>query len=355
MTKAPFIFAMLVIACHGAASPPEKDQPVEARCVAAATRSIDETLLVRGRVEPPPGGDLPVASQVAGRVERIDVREGQHVAAGDVVGRVESAPSRDVAQQADAAVAQARAGAANANSTLARTQILVTKGIAAKQELDDARARADAAKASLNAALASADQAHRMLGRVEVRSTFPGIITRVFRGPGALVDGTAATPLVQLAAEGGVELVADVTEVDLLRIAPGQTATITFPFGAKATTGVVRTRAAALEASTGLGVVRIGIEPTDAPLGSFGHALLAIGHRDGVLVVPAAALRNALADGAELVRCTADDKAEVASVDVGWRDDQFVEITKGLAAGDRVATEHVLGLQDGTPIAKAKP
>ena len=344
------VLIALAFGCHGSEQAKEKEQPVDARCVPATTRSIDETLLVRGRVEPPPGGDLPVASQVAGRIERIDVSEGQRVAAGEIVAQVESAPSRDAAQQADAVVAQAKAAESNANATLDRTQILVGKGIAAKQELDDARARASAAKASLAAALASADQAHRMLGRVDVRSTFPGIITRVFRGPGALVDGTAATPLVQLAAEGGVELVADVTEVDLLRMAPGQTATITFPFGAKSTTGVVRTRAAALDATTGLGVVRIGIEPTDAPLGSFGHALVAIGHRDGVLVVPASALRNALADGAKVARCGANHEAELVSVDVGWRDEHFVEIKKGLNAGDRVATEHVLGLDDGTPI-----
>ncbi len=342
----------LLAACRSAPAERE-DHPVEVRCVPETHESIDETIALRGRLEPPPGGDLPVAAQVAGRIVSISVREGQHVESGDEIALVDGAPSRDAARQADAAVAQAKAADANAVATLARIQLLVSKGIAAKQELDDARARADAAKAGVSAAAAAADNAHRTLGRVTVRSTFSGIITRIFRGPGALVDGTAATPVVELASEGGVELVADVTERDLLRIAPGQRATITFSYGAAPATGLVRTRAAALDAATGLGVVRIGVDRTDAPIGAFGRAVVTVAHRDRVPVVPAAAVRNAVADGAEVVRC-AGGKAEVVAVQVGWRDVREVEIKGGLAPGDRVATDHVLGLATGTSIAEPK-
>ena len=353
MKRAVALALLALAACRSAPHESDEDRPVEAQCAVPDHRAIDEKLFVRGRLEPPPGGDLPVASQVAGRIESVSVREGQHVAAGDEIALVEGAPSRDAARQADAAVAQAKASDANAKATLARIDLLVSKGIAAKQELDDARARADAAKAAVAAAIAASDNAHRTLGRTSVRSTFSGVITRIFRGPGALVDGTAQTPIVELAAEGAVELVADVTERDLLRLAPGQPAVITFPAGAPQSSGVVRTRAAALDPTTGLGVVRIGVDRTDAPIGAFGHALVTVAHRDDVLVVPASAVRKPIADGAEVIRCK-EDKAEVVPVTIGWRDDQLVEIKSGLAPGDRVATAHVLGLETGTSIAEPK-
>jgi hypothetical protein len=72
-----------------------------------------------------------------------------------------------------------------------------------------------------------------------------------------------------------------------------------------------------------------------------------------VLVVPAEAMRGAVADGAEVVVCK-DGKADVRTVKVGWRDDKRVEIAEGLAAGDRVATDHVLGLETDAPIVEAK-
>jgi hypothetical protein len=64
-------------------------------------------------------------------------------------------------------------------------------------------------------------------------------------------------------------------------------------------------------------------------------------------------MRGAVADGAEVVVCK-DGKAEVREVKVGWRDDERVEITNGLAAGERVALDHVLGLETDSPIVEAK-
>jgi RND family efflux transporter MFP subunit len=344
--------ALAAGACRGGAGARAEAAAVEVRCVEAKTTPIDETVLLRGRVETPPGGDLPVASQIAGRIDTVLVREGQHVARGDEIALVDDEPTRDAARQADANVTQAKAAAENAQTTLARITLLVNKGIAAKQELDDARARADAAKAAVSAAGAASSSAHFNLRRVSVRSSFAGVITRIFRGPGALVDGTAQTPIAQLAAEGAVELVADVTEGELMRTANGQKAAIVFPWGAPETTGVVRARSSALDTATGLGFVRIALDRADVPIGAFGRAVVTVAHRDA-RVLPTSALRGPVADGAEVVRCNADGKAELVPIHVGWRSDASFEVTSGLGPHDRVAVDHVLGLDNGTPIAQA--
>jgi multidrug efflux pump subunit AcrA (membrane-fusion protein) len=71
------------------------------------------------------------------------------------------------------------------------------------------------------------------------------------------------------------------------------------------------------------------------------------------LVVPAAALRRSLEGHDELLRC-ADGHAEVREVEIGVRAPAGVEVTKGLAAGDRVVVDHVLGIEDGAAIEEGK-
>jgi RND family efflux transporter MFP subunit len=319
----------------------------------AARQSVAADHVLRGRVAAPPGGDLPVASQVQGRIVQVLVHEGDHVAAGAVVAAVDDTASRDALRQAEAALVQAKASEANADATLERTRQLVARGIAAKQELDDATARSDQAHAGVNAAVAASDLARRTLGRVQVRSTFEGVVTRVWRGAGALVDGTAATPIVQLAASMLAEFDVDATERQLADIETGQGAKIELDTGA-AIDGTVRARSTALDPTTGLGFVRIAIDAkTPVTLGAFGRATVELGKRDGVLVVPEDAMRGAAADGAEVVVCK-DGKADVRTVRVGWRNDTQVEIVEGLADGERVAVDHVLGLETGAPIVEAK-
>jgi RND family efflux transporter MFP subunit len=340
-------------ACHGSAADSiESRTPLRVRCEAPRTQAIDETVALRGRIQPPPGGDLPVASQVAGRLAQVAVREGEVVRQGDVIATVDDANTRDILRQADAALAQAQATAANAKATLERTRALVARGIAARQELDDATGKAAEAQAGVASSVAAADLARRTLGRVVIRSTFAGLVTRVWRGAGALVDGTAAMPVVQLAATTAAEFVADATGPDLVRVKEGDVVHGTLTDGA-AFTGAVITRARALDPATGLGAVRIAVSKLDdtVPIGAYGRVVVQVDHREAVRTLPASALRGAVSDGAEVAVCK-DGKIEIRAVHVGWRDDDRFEVDS-LTDVEHVAVEHVLGLQDGMAIDEA--
>ena len=316
---------------------------------------VDETVALRGRIEPPPGGDLPVAPQVPGRIVSVAVHEGQRIHAGDLVASVDAGPSRDAARQADAALAQARAGEVNANATLERTRAVVLRGIAPKQELDDNIARAAAAHEAVVAAQAGVDAAQRTLGRVYLHSSFDGVVTRIWRGAGAIVDGTAATPIIQLAASTSVEFVADATESELFAIEEGQTATGTLVGGGDPFEGAVRARSTSLDPATGLGAVRITLAAGSGkiPIGAFGRIVVTTAHRDAVLVLPSTALRGSVADGAEVAECKGG-KSVLHTVKVGWRDDDRLEVLDGISEGDLVAIDHVLGLEDDTAIVELK-
>ena len=355
MTASRFLllFCGLCCACqHPAQAEPEPK--VTVHCVAATREAVDVTLELRGHLEPPPGGDLPLASQVAGRIEDVLVHEGQRVQTGDVAANVDDLASRDAVRQAEATLAQARAAELNASATLERTRALVARGIAARQELDDAVAKAETDAQSVVAAVAALVLSRRTLGRVQVRIAFGGVVTHVWRGAGAIVDGTAATPLAQIAAESGAEFVADATERDLSRVVSGRPARVQLAADTPALTGSVRAVSSALDPATGLGLVRVSLTqpPGTFLMGAEGRVAIAIQHRESVLLLPTQALRGAVADGAEVVVCTPKG-ASVRAVQVGYRDDQRFEVTQGLAADEKVAVDHVLGLETGTNLVEA--
>ncbi len=319
------------------------------------------------------------------------MHEGDRLARGTVVATVDDLAPRAAAKEAGAALARVRAADVAAQSALSRAKDLAARGIVSKKDVEDATARAEAARAEVEAETAAVRLATGTLGRVDVRTTFEGVVTRVFRGAGARVDGTAATPIVQLAAVDAVELYADATERDLARVKEGQKAEIAFSTGVRLL-GTVIARARSLDAATGLGSVRIRVEgqappaedddkkgddkkgedkkdddkkdddkkgddkkdeaPAGAPpIGAFGKATILVGKRDGAMMLPASALRGAAADGAEIVLCKGK-KVEVRAVTVGYRDAKRVEIAEGLKEGEKVAVDHILGLDDEAEIAE---
>jgi membrane fusion protein (multidrug efflux system) len=359
----------------------DEKPPVEVHCVTATRVALEETLTLRGRTAPPPGGDLPMASQIAGRITESRVHEGDHLTRGAVIATVDDLAPRAAATGAGAALARAKAADTAAQSALGRARDLSSRGIASKKDVEDAVARAEAAHAEVDAESAAVRLASGTLGRVDVRSTFDGVVTKVWRGAGALVDGTAATPVIQLATTSSVELVADATERDLARVEIGQKAEITLATGGARLAGAVVARSSALDPATGLGTVRIRIDgpakeddkkaddkkgddkkgddkkddekAAPPPLGAFGRVVIAVGRREGALVLPPSALRGAVAEGTEIALCKGE-KVEIRAVTVGYRDPRQVEIVEGLKEGDRVAVDHVLGLDEESKIAEAK-
>ena len=350
----PYALVACCAACHRAAEP-DPEPKVSVHCVQPSRRAVDETVELRGHIEPPAGGNLPLASQVAGRIVDLLAHEGELVRAGQVIANIDDVATRDAVRQAQATLAQANASKANSLATLERTRALVKRGIAPQQELDDATAKAETDKQGGAAAQAGLDLARRTLGRVQVRSAFSGVVTQVWRGAGALVDGTAATPILQVAASSGAEFVTDSTERELASVTVGCAAAVTLAPDAPPITGTIRTVSSAIEPSTGLGTVRIALEhaPPGLVMGVHGRAIIFVRHREGVLVVPEAALRGAVTDGAEVFVCAAN-VAKLRTVAVGYRAAQQVEIVSGLRDDEQVAIDHVLGLDDGTQLVQAK-
>ncbi len=197
-------FSGLAAACnHAAAEAPggkeEAQGPIKVRCAPVEEGTVIDSVALRGTVAPQPERDALVAPQIQGRLLKVTVQEGDDVEEGQIIARVDASSLIDQAAQTDAALERARAENRNAKSTLARTEQVFEKGIAPRQELDDTTERAASAEASEDEAKALSKQAHRQIARTEVRSPLTGVVLKVLRKPGELVDGTPSTPVVEIA------------------------------------------------------------------------------------------------------------------------------------------------------------
>ncbi len=345
------IALVCAIAACGKAAAPEADQPTPANvtCRAVATAQVDDTIEVSGVIAPPPKLDAVISAPTAGRVASVAVEEGDHVAAGALLAVIEdpSLPAGSV--EAHAGVASAQATKQAADQELARQIRLVDSGIGARRDLEDAKAKASAAGAELDAAGARDHLASQRLARRELRAPFAGVVLHIYKRAGESVDGTTSTPVAEVADLAVLEVRAQVAPQTLVQLRDGLAATVHAISGEDVPATVARV-APAVDPVTLLGSVRVQLEPTKVvlPVGSAATARIVIAKRSG-LVVPTTALRRSAIGSDELVVC---DKgvARVREVSLGQRGDATTEVTKGLAAGDQIVVDHVLGLDDGTPL-----
>jgi len=129
-----------------------------------------------------------VAAEVAGRIVALEVPEGEAVAEGHVLARIEPDAYR-------AAAAERRARYRNARDRLRRVQRLHAEGVASEQALDDARSAYEAARAAL-------EESETRLRKTRIRAPFAGrvglrqVSVGQYVEPGAaIVSLTRAAPL----------------------------------------------------------------------------------------------------------------------------------------------------------------
>jgi len=348
--------ALALAACRHQERAPEPTKR-SVRCAVAKATTITDAIELRGTVSPLPDKDAQIAPQVAGRVLQVQVREGDAVAVGQPVARIDSAALLDEARAAEAAVARTRAELKNAEATSVRVQRVFEHGIAARQEVDDATARTATATAAQNEAESASRRAQRQVERAIVRSPLQGVVVRIFRRAGELVDGTPATPIVEVADASRLELDADATASDLVLLRKGQKADLTVgALPTAAWTGTVSAVSPAVDRVTGLGVVRIELDLADRPrppIGVLGTARVSTGQSRRTVVVPKEAARSGAGTEMEFVLCGDDGLAHVRRFPRRQTLGDSVEAV-GLSAGQAVVVEPVLGIADGEPLEIAK-
>jgi cobalt-zinc-cadmium efflux system membrane fusion protein len=353
----------LAAACHRTAADEDdvkKDEPrppIAVTCAPVRAAALGDRVRLRGVIKPPPDRDATVAAAVPGRVAEVAVQEGDQVTRGQLLAVIDDPSLLSAESEAQAAASSAAAAVETARQAEARAQKLFEAGVAPRRELEEAGARRAAAEAELKAAHARGALAAAQRERAQVRAPRAGTVVKLLRHTGELVDGTAGTALVEIADVSVLELHAEAPAADLVRLAAGQGAEVVLDGVADvAIPGSVVRIAPAVDATTGLGGVRVVLKPKEGArplLGLAASATIELGARVAALV-PAAALRRSLDGRDEVVVCSGD-KAAVRPVAVGERRGDEVELKSGVAAGERVIADHVLGVEDGAAIVVKQP
>ena len=325
-----------------------------------------------------------VAAPTSGRLDRIDLEEGEMVAAGTQITTIYPAPinpaqkaeleaqisamesSRASAQaQVDALVSQLR----QAEKDRDRLQALLDQGAIPRRDVEQAElavktledqvagARNNVRSAQQQAEAVKAGRANygENTAGVPVNAPDRGTLLRVFEQSERVV--MAGTPLVAIGDPKGLEIVVDVLSSDAVRIEPGDRIMIEGWGGEKTLEGIVRY----LEPSAFTKVSALGIQEQRVNvIGMFSEYpdRLGDGYRvvarivtwegQNVLKVPVNAIFREGEGWAVFV--VEDGKARIRQVTIDHRNSFDVEITGGLEEGDRVILHPSSRITDGTDV-----
>ena len=344
--------ALVALGAAGCKHEAEEAAPARpaVRVAAARIESIAPRTPVAGVLAPLPGKDVKVGALVAGRVDRVFVAEGDPVTVGQPLAHVEAQPLKEGVSQAEAQREQAQAALTNARTKLARAERLYKDGIAARQEVDDARAGLVAAQSALKQAQATGGIAGVQLGRATLRAPIAGVVAAILVPAGQPVDGNA-TPVIEVADTRVLDLRAPVPAARVGDVAVGQKAALEVE-GVGAVDGQVEAIAPLVDPATNTVIVRIRVPNGDGRLrgGMFARGVI-LGAPHPGLAVPRTALlpgdggtadEVAVVDNSGLV----SHRALVLGADAGDR----VEVKRGLEVGARVIVAGGYALPDGTKV-----
>jgi len=340
--------SLLLAACGGATETAAPDEPTPVATCAVGHAPIVDRRSLHGVVDTPPDRRALVAAQTAGRIEQVHVREGDAIAQEALLAEIEAGPASDARMQATAHLAEATALVRTQQEARDHLAHLVERGIAPRAQLEEADGRLAALTEAETAARALSSEARRGFARTRVTSPLAGTVLRLLRHPGETVDGTPATPIVEIADLTALEMVATVSSRDLLAITRDQVVHVTIDGLPAPLDGHVRSVSPTLDPATGTGTVRIALDGLDRtlPLGLAAEGLVEIGTHDA-LVVPAEAVRSGPAGTTEVLVCE-DGEAHPLAVTVGTRADGHAEITSELDPSVRLVAR-AIGLPDDAP------
>jgi len=203
----------------GAQGPPAV--PVEVAPV--VERAVEQEIQAVGTVEA--NLTTTVSAEVAGAVARFDLREGEHLAKGQVLARLRRSDLEIGLKEAQANLDEKRALFVRAEQDHQRFQALFTEGAISAAELDRVGAAARAAKAQKESAEEALRRVADQLRRTTVVAPFSGYLVKKHAEVGQWIEeGGKVAELVDIDI---VYAVIPVNERDIGRVRHGNEATLT--------------------------------------------------------------------------------------------------------------------------------
>lgn len=344
-------------------------EPGRVETTVANTRAGSVAACRRAKLAPPMGG----------RIDKLLVREGDRVKAGQVLVELwnDDLAARERISLEQRATAQAHVREAclvadNARRNAERTQALRAKGFVSEERVDQAESEAKARQAGCDSARAQVQEAQARIGasradtaRTVVKAPFDGIVAEVNGEVGEYLTpsppGIPTLPAIDLIDDACLYVTAPIDEVDAAQLRVGMAGRISLDaYRGKHFTGKVRRIAPyvlALEKQARTVEVEVDFEsPAEIRHLLVGYSAdieVVVDARDDVLRIPT----SALMPGSRVLVLTEGGVLEERKVEAGLSNWEFTEAKGGLARGDRVVTSlERAGVKAGArAVAEEKP
>ena len=322
--------------------------PAPVRFTPAIEAEVRSTIDLTGTVES--RRSSVVASEVAGLVVELAVREGDRVEKGDplVVLRRQSLELR--LEAADGDVAEAEARLALARASLTRARKLVEDQVFSEQQLDDAVSEADAWTARVARLTAERDRLADDLDRSTVRSPFDGVVVEERCAEGEWISAGGAVMEVMDFIE--LEVTVEVPERQFVGLVVGAEAEVTFgALPGSVVEGRIRAVVPRANPQSRTFPVKVAVDNSNGRIGvgMLARVALPIGEPSSSVMVPKDAIVSSR--GGEIVYVIGDDESVVpVPVETGASSGPWVSVNGEIRAGDRVVTRGNERLRPGMTV-----
>jgi membrane fusion protein (multidrug efflux system) len=366
-----------------------KDQPAAPPTVAvAATAAVEQPIarFIRATGTLMPEEQADVAAETAGRIVSAPVERGTQVSAGAELVRISATETDAQLREAEANAAQiearlgitpgvafdvnavpevqnAKAGFELAQSEFTRIKSLLDQRVVSQSEFDQRRTQMEAARQqyesakngaaqqyqSLQAARARVSLARKASADTSVRAPFAGQVGERFVAVGDYV--TKGMKVATVVRVNPLRVQLTIPEQFVSAVAVGQPVTFEVDaYPGRQFEGQVKYVSPSLEAAQRALTVEALVANPNGSLkpGLFATARIQQPQRTPGVLVPTAAVQTSA--GTSRLYVVNGDHVEERIVTTGETLGELVEITKGLKAGERVATKNVNQLADGIKV-----
>ncbi|MCW3161767.1 efflux RND transporter periplasmic adaptor subunit [Chryseobacterium oryctis] len=283
-----------------------------------------------------PKAETNLASEIAGKVISVNVKEGSRVGAGQVVAVIKK-------DAIEVDVTQAQNNLQNAIIDNQRYENAFKTGGVTKQQLDQSRLQLKNAQAAVRAQNVKVNNAN-------VTAGISGTINKRMVEPGAVVS--PGTPLFEIVNINTLKLSVLVDESQVGRLALGQSVDIKVnSIGDETITGKITFIAPKSDASLNFPVEIEVANNGKLKAGMYGTAIFKTsngGETQSILTVPATAFVNGVSSGQLFIND--NGVAKMIKVSVGKVYGDRVHILSGLKEGDEVITSGQINLDNGYKI-----
>jgi len=313
--------------------------------IVVAPQTLQRTVRVIGTLEPVRSAEL--SSQAGGRVETVNVRPGDRVAAGDLLVQVD-----EESLTLDLNLARSNAAATATQLDLAEIQLeraeaLLDRGVTTTSSLDQARSQVEGLRANLSALEDQVLSAELRLRNASLSAPFDGIVSARNVDPGQYVQ--TGTPLLTLVDLSTVELQANAPVSAGALLQPGQTVSVTVDgIVERNFDGTVARINPVAVAGTRTIPVYVALENADGVLlgGMFATGQIVVAEALDAVAVPSDALRED-AEGLHVLKIVENVLLRQPVETAGDWAGRLTQVSAGLEPGEQVISAPLPELAPG--------